>query len=118
MADDSPSRHLARVGDLSAGRGSDARGLNRRHRGGAAVEGRELDFERLAVGVDTDHRPQSPVSRRPLGSEAVRTPSSCSLIMTNALSLDRLLPIGVRQHPDRCQTVRTICSRPFCLRFF
>ena len=84
---DSTSRHLARMGDLVAGHGSNAGGLNGRHRGGAAVESGELDFEGLAVGVDMDHFPTSPISRRSLGTGAVRTTRSCSLIMTKAHSL-------------------------------
>jgi len=52
---DSTSHHLARVSDLAAGHWSNARRLNGRYRGGAAVERGELDFESLAVGVDMDH---------------------------------------------------------------
>jgi TOTE conflict system primase-like protein len=117
---DSTSRHLARVGDLAAGDGSNVRGLNGRHRRGAAVESSELDFESFTVRVDMDHRPHIANLQAFLGN---RSSQDDPFVFSD--HAEASLPAGVGRHqsrrvrtsiddPDRPhqRMVRGVCEKP------
>ena len=93
----SVSRTAPRVGDVASGDRSNRRSLDRRHGRGIPVQGYELDLERLAVRVDMNDGSTSPLTRPSLGTAAVNTTRSSSLIIDSTSTME---PYGVQENHD------------------